>query len=769
MGQFISCVFTIALAITAAAAAELPGGFRLEPFVSGLTEPTAVADAPDGKILITERTTGNVRVVQWGELQAVALCTVAVKTTGDGGLLGIAVHPDYRLNHWIYLYYTDLGSGNNKVTRFTVKGTTCEAATDILPDLGVGGNTRRNGGGMSFGPDGMLYVATGDMETSANGQSLGVVQSKILRLEDDGSIPADNPMPGSAIYTVGVRDPRGLHVNAAGKVFASDRGDLGVSDEVNEAQFDGNLGWAAESGAGGSFDPPLKSWSPVVGIWGVADYDGSLFPDAASDGIDNDEDSFGPNLVAGAYRTDDNGLGECVGGVPNGQPCANVIDCLPARASELPPYCDKLDEPAEYCPGGVAAGDDDCDDVGAAGIDEPDESFMMDVFAAKQNSIDRGVMVGGASEQLSNWETFLDSTALSDCPTAFTGLLNGRDGFLYALARNAGGANGALYRIVYDSTAKPREVSPPNSHVPLRLGKTGNPLQVSIYWEDLREDAMQVGDDGSVPTAPVRAYSIWRGQLGNWSSHAGPGAPLANGIAGTAVGNAVRTATVAVQDGQDHYFLVSARGNNLEGTLGSGLLGEYAGFVVTDLCNTIGLYSPPATSNLFKCAPEVTLFDTHGIERHLSSYRGTPVWIDLPAEWCAPCHSEANEMEDIYQEYKGRGVKVISMLVDEENFDFDWDGRPNQAECRAWGDRSGNTPDHTFECWADPIHCTGEPCSSGVSQEAWPKFNAFGALPTNVIVDQGGRVVWTAAGWPVTGPLKNRLNTLVGSTDSCLH
>jgi thiol-disulfide isomerase/thioredoxin len=245
------------------------------------------------------------------------------------------------------------------------------------------------------------------------------------------------------------------------------------------------------------------------------------------------------------------------------------------------------------------------------------------------------------------------------------------------------------------------------------------------------------------------------------------------------VSSAVRTATVHVDEGENRYFLVSGRGNNLEGTVGSGPSGEYAGFAVTDLCDTIGEYDPPSTANLFKCAPEVSLHDHHGNLRHLSEFRGSPVWVDLPAEWCGPCHTEANQMEETYQLYKDRGVKVISMLMDEEEPGPNWDGRPTQAECRAWGDRGGTTTtaDHTFECWADSVQCpasVGKVCSSSdgpVTQEAWPVFNAFGLLPTNAIVDQGGRVVWTLAGWDgsVESLIRNRLNVLVGNPDSCLH
>ncbi len=780
------CVCASLLAVSIAAAAELPDGFRLEPFVSGLMEPSDLDDTPDGLILIAERTTGDVRYVRWGELQATALCHVNVNTTGERGLLGIAVHPDYAANGWIYLYYTDQASGNNKVTRFTVSQFACHSPLDILANLGVGGTGKRNGGGIDFGPEGpvrILYVSTGDMEVPANGQSLSGLQAKVLRLKDDGSIPSNNPTPGSALYTRGLRDPRGLAVSFLGKVFTSDLGQGTipvVQDEINLAPSNGNLGWSSVSGSDGpgGFDDPYKSWGPGgTGVHGVVDYAGVLFPQADSDAKDNDNDRYGTDRLPGVAHTDDNNLGECIGSGNNGDPCTSaILDCTPARAGENSPQCEKRDEIAEGC-----LGDDDCDSVGDRGIDEPDESYFLDVFAARGNSIERAVLMGANSDQLSTWQTFFTSSALPDCPSSFTGMMAGRDGHLYVLARTGGVGGGALYRIVYDQIARPREVSPLNGYVPLRLGKNGSDIE--IYWEDLREDAMQVGDNGSVATAPVHSYTIWRGTLADLldgNSTLLTQAAAASDVAGTGVNFVVRKSVVPTTPGQDQYFLVSGRGANLEGTPGSGDwkppqgLEDYPGHTVTDLCTTIGLYAPPSTSNLFKCAPEITLFNQHGVLRKLSDYRGRAVWLDFPAEWCGPCISQANVMESVYQDYKDRGIVAISALMDEEEGPPtypDWDGRPTQAECRLWGNRPGTAADHTFECWADPVHCNGNPCSTNITQEGWPKFNAFNGLPTNAIIDQGGRVVWTEAGWDVSveNKIRNRLNVLVGSSDSCLH
>jgi len=134
------CIVLGALA-GAATAAELPDGFRLEPVVTGLTQPSDVAVAPDGRILITERTTGNLLQVKMGELDPAPLCHVSVETAGEAGLLGVAVHPDFVRNGWIYLYYTDVTSGSNRVTRYTVQGDACGAPLTLL-DLGAGRRLR---------------------------------------------------------------------------------------------------------------------------------------------------------------------------------------------------------------------------------------------------------------------------------------------------------------------------------------------------------------------------------------------------------------------------------------------------------------------------------------------------------------------------------------------------------------------------------------------------------------------------------------------------
>ena len=762
-------VGVVVLVVSVLPAAELPEGFRLEPVLGGLTDPSDLADTPDGRILVAERTTGDLRVMRWGELQLDPICSVSVDATGEGGLLGLAIHPEFADNQWIYLYYTDLTSGVNKVTRFTLGHDSCWGATDILSDLGSGGSGLRNGGGMNFGPDGKLYIATGDMQAQANGQDDQVLQGKVLRVEDDGAIPADNPDPSSAVYAVGVRDGRGLTVNPEGQVYVGDHGEGTSSDhdELHLVAAGGNLGWADETGMGGVHDRPLAAWLPTIGIWGVTDYDQLLFPDKDSDGTDFDHDSYGIDGGPGVIWEDDNNAGECIGSEANGEPCVNNLNCSPIRTGEVLPVCEKIDDVAEHCPGGSPLGDDDCDNLGPAGIDEPDESYRLDIFTAGENEIRRAVLTG-AQDALSYSQTFMDSSALPDCPTGWTGLMTGRDGYLYALATNGGGAGGGLYRIVYDDTPGPREVSGPDSYIPLRVSAVGDD-EVEVYWEDIRRDSMQPQDDGAIATGLAREYVVWRGTIGVWDSHS-PVSNL-NGVAGAGVNDVVRKASLQVTPGEDLYFLVSGRSDHLEGTLGTASAGERQGFGVTDICDTLGDYGP-GNWTLFDCGQDFTLIDTHGNERSMHEFRGKAIMLDFSAKWCGPCIIEANTLEAIWQEYKDRGVEIVSVIYDEDNPLHDWDGRPTPAECRLWEIRDINNPEvnHTFDCWVDSVSCTGNPCSAAtIERQAWPLYSQGPGAPLNVYLNQGLGVVDATAGWVDDSNTRLQLDRLVGAVDTCLH
>ncbi|NJN64331.1 MAG: TlpA family protein disulfide reductase [Acidobacteria bacterium] len=163
---------------------------------------------------------------------------------------------------------------------------------------------------------------------------------------------------------------------------------------------------------------------------------------------------------------------------------------------------------------------------------------------------------------------------------------------------------------------------------------------------------------------------------------------------------------------------------------------------------------------MWKCGQNFTLLDEHGETHSLHEFRGQVVMIDFSAIWCPPCRAQADVLENLNDDYKDRGVKVLTVLFDEESNGPDWYDRPVPAECLNWSDRSDPNPDHTFPCWVDGL----TPAKTRVS---WPLYNKWGAVPTNVILDTGLRVVYSTGGYPES-TIRQKLNLLVGATDTCL-
>src|SRR5262249_14377167 len=150
---------------------------------------------PDGRVFVAEQG-GTLRVIQNGTLLTTPFLSVNVDSNGERGLVGVALDPNFETNGFVYVYYTVPGAGvHNRISRFTANGNVAAAGSeDVLLNLDPLSNaTNHNGGPMAFGPDGKLYVAVGENANGSNAQSLGTNLGKVLRLNPDGSIPADNP------------------------------------------------------------------------------------------------------------------------------------------------------------------------------------------------------------------------------------------------------------------------------------------------------------------------------------------------------------------------------------------------------------------------------------------------------------------------------------------------------------------------------------------------------------------------------------------------
>ena len=249
---------------------------QLPAIISGLNFPVGMSLAPDGRVFFNERLTGKIRIInqQW-QLVATPFCQLSVAVSGEQGLLGLALDPNFAQNHYVYAYYTVSGATMNRVVRYTESSGICTQETSILDNLPVSGN--HNGGIIQFGPDGKLYVIIGDSENSANSQSLTTLAGKILRVNPDGSAPTDNPFFSNAnvnakkVFSLGHRNSYGFTFHGhTGHLWETENGP-GDNDEINRAVAGGNYGWPTVGGIANNpnFRDPILAYTPTIAPTGI--------------------------------------------------------------------------------------------------------------------------------------------------------------------------------------------------------------------------------------------------------------------------------------------------------------------------------------------------------------------------------------------------------------------------------------------------------------------------------------------------------------------
>ncbi len=222
--------------------------YEIEVVAENLYVPWAIDISNEGRLYFTERS-GAIRIIEDGKLlpQPLIIFSAPFVSQGEGGLMGIALDPNYSQNHYMYVMHS-YEEGNqiyNRVVRLVEKNN--KASIDrVLIDKIPGGRIH-NGGRIKIGPDRKLYITTGDAGNSALAQNITSTAGKILRIELDGSIPEDNPIVNSPIYSLGHRNPQGLTWNPRNILYASEHGQT-AHDEINIIQPGANYGWPLVQG-----------------------------------------------------------------------------------------------------------------------------------------------------------------------------------------------------------------------------------------------------------------------------------------------------------------------------------------------------------------------------------------------------------------------------------------------------------------------------------------------------------------------------------------
>jgi len=273
------------------------GSLKVTTVVKNLANPWGMAFLPDGRILITERP-GRLRIYSQGQISPAITGTPAVYNQGQGGLLDVAIDPNFRQNQWIYLTYAEAGSGGvagTAVMRGKLSGNTLLETQVLfrqLPKLSTGNHF---GSRLVFDGSGYLFVTLGENNNRITSQYLDHHQGKIIRIWPDGSIPNDNPFIGQTnakpeIWSYGHRNPQGATLNPwTGKLWMNEHGPMG-GDEINIPQAGKNYGWPiitygidyngqpipeSTGTSAPGMEQPVHYWVPSIAPSGMAFYDGN--------------------------------------------------------------------------------------------------------------------------------------------------------------------------------------------------------------------------------------------------------------------------------------------------------------------------------------------------------------------------------------------------------------------------------------------------------------------------------------------------------------
>lgn len=269
-----------------APATSLAASSSPELVVGDLSFPSNMAFAPDGRLFFAEKDTGDIRVIQDGRLLPDPFAHVDVLSSSEQGLLGLSLDPNFDVEPWVYVYYSDPVAHINRLARLRADGGSIERQP--LLDALTTENGYHNGGDIAFGSDGKLYLSVGEVHEAERAQDPNDLGGKILRLDRDGTVPSDNPFgAGNPAYSMGHRNSFGLCVDQSnGDLWETENGP-GSDDEVNLIEPGGNYGWPDQLGPGGepAFIDPVLDFPDVIVPTGCAVWRGDLYFGAYGTGL----------------------------------------------------------------------------------------------------------------------------------------------------------------------------------------------------------------------------------------------------------------------------------------------------------------------------------------------------------------------------------------------------------------------------------------------------------------------------------------------------
>ncbi len=257
----------------------------VEPLAEGLEVVWGLAVSPDGRVFVSERP-GRIRVIAAdGGLRASPWAVIDVWAHGEAGLLGLTLHPAFPDSPYVYVVYSYLDAEAGAVDRVSrLREQDGRGVDERVILSGIPAGARHAGGALAFGPDGKLYVGTGDTTEPRLAQDLSSLGGKILRINPDGSVPADNPFPGSPVYALGLRNVQGFDWEPrSGRLYATEHGPSGEwarfgRDEVNIIVPGANYGWPKVLGTSEvpDYTDPWLEYRDAVAPAAAAFYDGPI-------------------------------------------------------------------------------------------------------------------------------------------------------------------------------------------------------------------------------------------------------------------------------------------------------------------------------------------------------------------------------------------------------------------------------------------------------------------------------------------------------------